>query len=269
MPELPEVETVKRSISNIVQQPIVGADVYRERLRWPVPPLGELLSDSVFLEIRRRGKYLLCSTPKGTLIVHLGMTGKLYLTAQDTPLEKHDHCEIHFANGQSLRYNDYRRFGCLLWTDVDPLLHPLIRVLGIEPLEKAFNAAWLFRLAQQHSKPIKALLMDAHLIVGIGNIYANEILFAAGIRPDVNSKTLSMVQCQALVTESKRILQLALAKGGSSVKDFVNGQNQAGSFQEVLQVYTRAGQPCFICSSTLVGTRQGQRSTVYCAECQR
>lgn len=270
MPELPEVETVRRGLApHLEQRRILGALVREPRLRWPIPPhLDELVRGRTVNALTRRGKYLLMRLDSGNLICHLGMSGSLRMAAADTPPEKHDHVDLRLEDGRVLRYRDPRRFGALLWCD-DPERHPLIAPLGVEPLDAEFDGALLHALGRGRSTSIKALLMDAHLIVGIGNIYANEALFHAGIDPRLAAGQISRPRCARLVAAIKDTLTRAIAAGGSSLRDFVDGHGQPGYFQQTYFVYGRTGEPCRSCAGAIRQIRQGARSTFFCPNCQK
>jgi len=270
MPELPEVETVRRGLAPHLSGRCFVAAVIREaRLRWPVPTdLETRIRGRRILDLQRRGKYLLMQLDDGWLIFHLGMSGNLRLLPADTPLRKHDHIDLLLDDGQVLRYRDPRRFGALLWSS-DPANHPLIATLGVEPLSDDFAGPHLHALCRGRSSAIKQLIMNAHLLVGVGNIYANEALFHAGIDPRTPAGRLSRPRCARLAAAIKEILLLAIAAGGSTLRDFVDGHGNPGWFQQTYRVYGRAGQPCAICGSTIRTQRQGARATCYCPHCQR
>ncbi len=270
MPELPEVETVRRGLAPSLIGHRLGAVVIREsRLRWPVPAdLEARARGRRILDLRRRGKYLLMRLDDGWLICHLGMSGNLRLMPADTPLLKHDHIDLFLDDGQVLRYRDPRRFGALLWT-ADPASHPLIASLGVEPLSDDFDGPHLHALCRGRSSAIKQVIMDAHLLVGVGNIYANEALFHAGIDPRAQAGRLSRPRCARLAAAIKEILARAIEAGGSTLRDFVDGHGNPGWFQQTYRVYGRAGQPCAICGGPIHTLRQGARTTCYCPHCQR
>ncbi len=272
MPELPEVETVRNGITPHLSGHRIDKIVVREsRLRWPVPAdLAKHLVGQSVERVERRAKYLLIYLPKGVLIVHLGMSGRLYFVAPGTALGKHDHIDWILDNGQIMRYTDPRRFGAVLWAGLDELeQHPLLQHLGPEPLFDAFSGEYLYEKSRGRKLPIKSLLMDGRIVVGVGNIYANEALFMAGIRPSLAAGKLSKPRCTLLVEKVKRVLQQAIAQGGTTLKDFVNGDGKPGYFKQELLVYGRANQPCVNCSAPLKETRLAQRTTVYCSHCQK
>lgn len=271
MPELPEVETTRRGIEPYVRgQQIRALRVYEARLRWPVPPnLAELVQGQCIERVDRRSKYVLMRLPHNTLLWHLGMSGSLRLVPPDAPRRKHDHIELALSSGQVLRYHDPRRFGCLLMYEGQGFDHPLLARLGPEPLEDGFSGELLYRRSRGRKVPVKVFLMDAAVVVGVGNIYANEALFRAGIRPDRPAGRISRVRYQQLAEVVREVLTEAIAQGGSTLRDFVNGQGEPGYFQQTLAVYGRAGEPCQGCGNPLVEARLAQRSTVYCRYCQR
>lgn len=270
MPELPEVETVLRGLApHLGGRRLSGAVIRDGRLRWPVPPdLDARVAGRLILELRRRGKYLLLRLDDGWLICHLGMSGNLRLLPADTPLRKHDHIDLPLDDGRVLRYHDPRRFGALLWA-VDPYKHPLIASLGVEPLSDDFDGARLHALCGKRSSAIKQVIMDAHLLVGVGNIYANEALFQAGIDPRVVAGGLSRPRCERLAGAIKEILDKAIAAGGSTLRDFVDSHGSPGWFQQTYRVYGRAGQACAVCGSGIRLLRQAARATYFCPTCQR
>ncbi|MEW5892284.1 MAG: bifunctional DNA-formamidopyrimidine glycosylase/DNA-(apurinic or apyrimidinic site) lyase [Pseudomonadota bacterium] len=270
MPELPEVETVRRGLApHIVGQRLRGARVRHPMLRWPVPPeLDRLVKGQRITALERRGKYLLLHLEHGGLLLHLGMSGSLRLVDIRTPPEKHDHVDLLLDNGRTLRLRDPRRFGAVLWSET-PAAHPLLAGLGIEPLSRGFDGEVLYRLCRGRTTAIKHLIMDAHLIVGVGNIYANEALFQAGIRPTLRADRLSRPRCQRLAAAIRDTLRRAIKAGGSSLRDFVNGHGEPGYFQQRYFVYGRAGQPCRRCGATIRLLRQGNRASYFCPNCQK
>ncbi|GBG15569.1 formamidopyrimidine-DNA glycosylase [Novimethylophilus kurashikiensis] len=270
MPELPEVETTRRGLLGVVGQRIDQVVIRDHRLRWPIPlSLPEILKDQHWLELDRRAKYILARCERGTLLLHLGMSGRLCLLAGDEPAQKHDHIDIVFESGQRVRLRDPRRFGAVLWLEGDPLQHSLLASLGPEPLEDAFDGAYLYRETRTRSAPIKTVIMDSHLVVGVGNIYASESLFRAGINPKIPANKLSKPRCERLVAEIKATLTDALAAGGSSLRDFFGADGNPGYFQQTYFVYGRTDEPCRVCGGAVRIIKQGQRSTFYCPKCQR
>lgn len=270
MPELPEVEVSRLGIVPWLTGEVVTRVVVRNpSLRWPVPKEIEQLVDCPIERIERRAKYLLIYSTLGTAILHLGMSGRLRILPIGTPAEKHDHVDIELANGKLLRLNDARRFGALLWTSGDPHQHPLLARLGPEPLTSAFNGDYLHQRNRRKQSAIKPWLMDNHLVVGVGNIYANESLFAAGIDPRRAASSLSLEECERLVVEIKAVLERAIRQGGTTLKDFTRADGRPGYFVQELQVYGRGGEECKTCGHPLSEIRQGQRTTVFCPHCQR
>jgi len=273
MPELPEVEVCRRGLQPEIEgQLILGAVVRSPRLRLPLAAtLGETLAGQRVVAVRRRGKYLLLDcrggVEDGCLIIHLGMSGNLRFVAPDLPPGKHDHVDIVFPR-QILRFADPRRFGVVLWQAADAAPHPLLTVLGIEPLGEEFTADWLFAATRRRAAPVKALLMDSHLVVGIGNIYASESLFRAGISPLRAANRISRERYERLVPAIRQTLSDAIAAGGSSIRDYVHSDGGAGCFQVECAVYDRAGEPCRRCDGVVRQVRQGGRSTFYCPACQ-
>ncbi len=270
MPELPEVETTLRGIEpHIINKKITKLVVRQAQLRWPVSPeLSELLPQAAINKIQRRGKYLLLSNKLGTAIIHLGMSGSLRVIPAATPIGKHDHVDMVLANNTIIRYTDPRRFGCWLWSTT-PFEHKLIAKLGPEPLSDAFNVAYIYKLAKQRRVVIKQLLMNAHIVVGVGNIYANEALFQAGISPLRPSNTLSEATFEILVPIIKEILIVAISQGGTTLKDFTQTDGKPGYFAQQLQVYGRGGSACMNCKTILSEVRLSGRTTVFCEQCQQ
>ncbi|UVO18362.1 bifunctional DNA-formamidopyrimidine glycosylase/DNA-(apurinic or apyrimidinic site) lyase [Stutzerimonas stutzeri] len=270
MPELPEVETTRRGIApHLVGQRVSRVIVRERRLRWPIPEdLDVRLSGQRIEAVERRAKYLLIRFEAGTLIAHLGMSGSLRLVEGALPPAKHEHVDLLLESGQALRYTDPRRFGALLWSD-DPLNHVLLASLGPEPLSEAFDGERLFQLSRGRSMAVKPFIMDNAVVVGVGNIYASEALFAAGIDPRRPAGGISRARYLKLADEIKRILALAIERGGTTLRDFVGGDGKPGYFQQELFVYGRSGEFCKHCGTTLREVRLGQRASVYCSRCQR
>lgn len=270
MPELPEVETTRRGIApQLVGQRVSRVLVREPRLRWPIPEdLDVRLSGQRIEAVERRAKYLLIKAEVGTLIAHLGMSGSLRLVPADLAVGKHEHVDIVLDSGMALRYTDPRRFGALLWSD-DPLSHVLLASLGPEPLSDAFDGERLYRMSRGRSMAIKPFIMDNAVVVGVGNIYASEALFAAGIDPRRAAGAVSRARYLKLAVEIKRILAYAIERGGTTLRDFVGGDGKPGYFQQELFVYGRGGDFCKACGSTLREIRLGQRASVYCGRCQR
>jgi formamidopyrimidine-DNA glycosylase len=271
LPELPEVETTRRGILPHVEGKRVEAVLVRnERLRWPIPAaLAAELPGQRIDSIERRAKYLLLRTKAGTLLVHLGMSGSLRIVDASAPVRKHDHVDIALVDGTVLRFHDPRRFGCMLWVTDAIDEHPLLASLGPEPLSDALTADYLFARSRKRSAPIKSFIMDQRIVVGVGNIYANEALFAAGISPRRKSGSVTRAQYEVLVAEIKAVLNRAIQSGGTTLRDFVGSDGKPGYFVQELQVYGRGGENCTRCRSKLREFRQGQRASVYCPKCQR
>jgi formamidopyrimidine-DNA glycosylase len=271
MPELPEVETTLRGLApHLTGQIITDVIIRNERLRWPIPhKLPELLSGKTIRKIERRAKYLLLSFDHGTLLLHLGMSGNLRILTTSTPPDKHDHFELILANGTVMRLRDPRRFGAVLWHQGDPNSHPLLAALGPEPLLESFNARYLYQAIHKRSAAIKLVIMDNHIVVGVGNIYANESLFRAGIKPQLAAHKLSQARCEKLVHEIKATLAEAIAMGGSTLRDYVNSDGKQGYFQQHYWVYGKANTACQKCGTPIKLIKQGQRSSFYCPVCQK
>lgn len=270
MPELPEVEVTRRGIAQgVAGQTLARAVLRAPVLRYPVPAgLAQCLAGRPLLEVKRRGKYLLLDFDGGHLLIHLGMSGSLRFVAPGTPPARHDHADFVFG-AQVLRYTDPRRFGALLWLSGDPLQHPLLAKLGMEPLSRSFTASFLHQSLRGRQLAIKPALMDAHLVVGVGNIYAAESLFDAGIDPRTRAGAVSARRLADLVPAIKQTLRAAIRAGGSSLRDFCGTDGGMGDFQTRHRVYDRAGQPCVNCGTAIRLIRQGQRATCFCPRCQR
>jgi len=270
MPELPEVETTRCGIAPHVEGQRVSQVIVRQaKLRWPVSPeISQLLPGETINAVKRRAKYLLLETNKGTLIIHLGMSGSLRVVNASTEPEKHEHIDIIFSNDLCLRYKDPRRFGCFLWSNTAIENHKLIQHLGPEPLSNAFDIADFYPKAQKKKVPIKSLIMDGHIVVGVGNIYASEALFQAGIHPKRAANNISKKRLENLVVAIKVILAKAIEQGGTTLKDFVNSEGKPGYFQQTLNVYGRGKQPCQHCQTPIKQIVIAQRSTFYCPKCQ-
>ncbi|HSD60184.1 MAG TPA: bifunctional DNA-formamidopyrimidine glycosylase/DNA-(apurinic or apyrimidinic site) lyase [Burkholderiales bacterium] len=271
MPELPEVETTRRGLlPHVVGKRVTAVRMHDRRLRWPVPRgLPGLVTGLQVRSLGRRGKYLLFDLGPGTLIVHLGMSGSLRLLPSDAPRERHDHIDLVLDNGRMARLRDPRRFGAVLWQAGDPLRHALLADLGPEPLEPSFGGGTLHRATRRRSAAIKQVIMDSHVVVGVGNIYASEALFRAGIRPTTPAQRLSPARCERLAQAIRETLQDAIAAGGSTLRDFVGSDGNPGYFQQQYFVYDRAGEPCRRCRTAIRLLRQGSRATYYCPRCQR
>ncbi len=270
MPELPEVETTRRGIAPYLEGQRVSRVIVRDRrLRWPIPEdLDIRLSGQTILAVERRAKYLLIKAEVGTLISHLGMSGNLRLVEAGLPALKHEHVDIELESGLALRYTDPRRFGAMLWS-LDPHNHALLLNLGPEPLTELFDGDRLFQQSRGRSMAVKPFIMDNAVVVGVGNIYATEALFAAGIDPRRAAGTLSRARYLRLGVEIKRILAYAIERGGTTLRDFIGGDGQPGYFQQELFAYGRGGEPCKVCGSLLREIKLGQRASVYCPRCQK
>jgi len=270
MPELPEVEITRRGIEPFVLgKTITGAAVRNPKLRQRVPRnFARLVVGQRVKRVIRRGKYLLLECDAGSLIVHLGMSGSLRVVEARSEPGKHDHLDILFG-GSALRLRDPRRFGVVLWSRVEPSRHPLLARLGIEPLSEQFSPEFLYRATRGRAAGIKQLLMNAGLVVGIGNIYANESLFKAGIHPRARAGRLSRASCTRLAEAVRETLLAAIAAGGSSLRDFVHSDGASGYFQQHYYVYDRAALPCRVCGAAIRVARLGQRSSYYCSTCQK
>ncbi|MCG3185626.1 MAG: Formamidopyrimidine-DNA glycosylase [Rhodocyclaceae bacterium] len=278
MPELPEVEVTRRGLEGSLRGDIVTDVIIRDgRLRWPVDAeLRHSLRQARLARIDRRGKYLLMrwdmgigkGKRAGTLIVHLGMSGSLRIVRPDQAPDRHDHVELVFGD-RCLRLRDPRRFGAMLWATGPAEQHPLLAHLGIEPLSDGFDGAWLYRALRGRSAPVKSLLMNNRLIVGVGNIYAAESLFRSGVRPGTPGKRLGPARADRLARAVRETLEDAIALGGSSLRDYLHSDGGAGCFQLTTMVYGRAGEPCRLCGTPIRVQRQAQRSTYYCPNCQK
>jgi formamidopyrimidine-DNA glycosylase len=275
MPELPEVETTRRGLAPHVEGRTV-ADVVLRRpdLRWPIPPeIPSLLPGRTIESVRRRAKYLLLDTDAGSALLHLGMSGSLRVLPSTTPVEAHDHVDIVLADrgrsrGRVLRFNDPRRFGCLLW-QAPGEVHELLRGLGPEPLSDDFDGDYLFARSRGRKAPVKTFLMDQGIVVGVGNIYAAEALFEAGISPLREAGRVSRERYQALAAAVKRILAYAIERGGTTLRDFISPDGLPGYFELELAAYGRGGEPCPRCGKPMKEASIGQRTTVWCTRCQR
>lgn len=268
MPELPEVEVSRQGISpHLDDQHVVKVIARQRQLRWWVPDEVIALLNQPILSVTRRAKYLLIQLPAGDIILHLGMSGHLKVVPQNTPPSKHDHIDVVLSSGMALRLNDTRRFGAVLWQGKGEV-HPLLASLGPEPLSDAFNVTQLTAAFAKRGSAVKLVLMDNHVVVGVGNIYANEALFKAGILPTRPAKSLTADEVARLVPVVKDTLAAAIKQGGTTLKDFSQADGKPGYFAQQLLVYGRGGQPCTTCGTELNEIRLGQRSTVYCAHCQ-
>ncbi len=271
MPELPEVETTRRGIEPyLLEQQISRIDIRNRHLRWPVSSRLQAEACSAHIHaVERRAKYLLIYTDRGCIIIHLGMSGSLRIVANGTDAGKHDHIDITLSNNRVLRFRDPRRFGAFLWTRNDPLAHKRLRALGPEPLHDDFDSSYMQRLARGRKQAIKTFIMDNHIVVGVGNIYACEALFLAGINPKTAAGKLSAARWQKLVTAIKTVLRNAIKQGGTTLRDFTGSDGQPGYFAQSLNVYGREGKACSHCQRPIRRITQGQRATFYCSKCQR
>lgn len=281
MPELPEVEITRRGLLPLVNQKVKNVVIRNASMRWPIPAhLPQTLLNQSLINLKRRAKYILAefeSTDKnnsGTLLLHLGMSGRICLLDRHYPPEKHDHFDIEFQGvdgkeGNVLRLRDPRRFGAVLWAGSTPNNHTLLSPLGPEPLDETFNAKYLKAQLKTRSAAIKIAIMDSHLVVGVGNIYASESLFRASIHPETPAKNVTLRQCEKLVAEIKQTLNDALEAGGSSLRDFFGADSNPGYFQQQHFVYGRTDELCRVCSKPIKCIRLGQRSTFYCEHCQK
>jgi formamidopyrimidine-DNA glycosylase len=270
MPELPEVETTRLGLLPRLQgRALMRIEVRNPHLRWRVPDdLEARLAGHTLRQLDRRGKYLLFDFGPATQIVHLGMSGSLRFAEADEPAARHDHVDWLFDDGTMLRLRDPRRFGAVLWTE-NPAQHPLLAQLGPEPLTPEFDAAYLHAQCQRRKATIKQVIMDSQVVVGVGNIYASESLFHAGIRPATSARRLSRPACTRLVAAIKQVLTAAIAAGGSSLRDYVHSSGELGYFQLQTRVYDREGLPCKTCAAPIRRIVQGQRASFYCPTCQR
>jgi formamidopyrimidine-DNA glycosylase len=271
MPELPEVETTRRGVApHVERQKVTAVRVYDRRLRWPVPrDLPRRLVGRTIDRVDRRSKYLLFRIGADTLIVHMGMTGSLRVFTAPPPRQPHDHVDLEFANGVVLRYHDPRRFGAMLWASGSTSVHHLLASLGVEPLATGFDADYLRGALRGRRAAIKLALMDSHIVVGVGNIYANESLFRAGIHPARAANRIARKRLARLVDAVRGTLTEAIAKGGSTLRDYVDSRGEPGYFQLEYRVYGREGEPCRVCAAAIRVARLGGRATYYCPRCQR
>jgi formamidopyrimidine-DNA glycosylase len=270
MPELPEVEVCRLGISpHVINNQVTKVIVRNAQLRWPIPDEVQKMNGQSVVKVERRAKYLLLRFDDGTLLLHLGMSGTIRVINEKTPVAKHDHFELVFVNGTVLRLNDPRRFGAVLWFDKHVDEQGLLSKLGPEPLSDEFCHDYLFTKAKNRKVPIKTFLMNNHIVVGVGNIYANEALFQAGIIPTAKAGTISKKRFNSLTDIIKKVLSAAIEQGGTTLKDFTQADGRPGYFAQSLFVYGRAGLPCLICESDLLEIRQSNRSSVYCANCQQ
>jgi len=271
VPELPEVETTRRGIEPaVVGRRIRHAHVHEPRLRWPVErTLVRRIKGQRIVSAGRRAKYLLIGLERGTLILHLGMSGSLRVLPANTPRVAHDHIDLVLDSGAALRFNDPRRFGSLHYVEGDPLTHKLLARLAPEPLEADFNTDYLWRITRKRRVPIKQLLMDGHRVVGVGNIYANEALFRARVKPTRRASGITQAEAAALVRAVRATLRMAIRVGGTTLRDYVGADGAPGYFRQRLHVYEREGRACRRCGALIRQLTQGHRSTYYCPQCQK
>ncbi|HSQ04844.1 MAG TPA: bifunctional DNA-formamidopyrimidine glycosylase/DNA-(apurinic or apyrimidinic site) lyase [Burkholderiales bacterium] len=270
MPELPEVETTRRGLEPVLLNQRIRTAIVRNRaLREPVPrQLPQRVAGTTIRAITRRGKYLLIDCGRGTLIVHLGMSGRLWLVDAQVAAGTHDHFDLILENRTAMRFRDPRRFGLVLW-QTDPLAHAPLADLGPEPLDPGFDGLCLYRATRNRAAAIKQVLMDGRVLAGVGNIYANEALFRARINPKWSAARISVERYEKLAAAIRETLLDAIRAGGSTLRDYVGSDGRAGYFQKEFRVYGRGGQPCEACGTPIRELRQGQRSTFYCPRCQR
>lgn len=270
MPELPEVETTRRGITpHVVGKRVIAAVLRRPNLRWPIPAeIQHQLVGQRIESVERRAKYLLMHTQMGSALLHLGMSGSLRVLPAGTAAGTHDHVDLLLDSSKLLRFNDPRRFGCLLWQPPGET-HELLAQLGPEPLGDAFDGDYLFLLSRGRSAPIKTFLMDQRIVVGVGNIYVAEALFEAGIRPSRAAGRISRERYRAIAIAIRRILSYAIERGGTTLRDFLKPDGEPGYFEQELFVYGRNGEPCKVCGSLIKATRTQQRSSFHCPRCQK
>lgn len=271
MPELPEVETTMNGIRPYLEGQVIAQVIVRERrLRWRIATgLQKWVNGKNVTKVERRGKYILIHLDKGGLIIHLGMSGSIRILLKPEPPGKHDHFDLINKSGQIVRYRDPRKFGCLLYYSSGLYNHPRLQALGVEPLSEDFNGKWLYALAKKKTIAVKTLIMDGRLVVGVGNIYVSEALFAAGIHPLRKCSRISLPRYTRLVESIQKILKQAIAKGGTTLQDFVDADGMPGYFEQSLTVYGREGKSCTKCTAAIKKVVVSQRSTFYCPQCQR
>lgn len=270
MPELPEVETTRRGIAPSLEGRTLTDVVVRDRrLRWPIPAgIERKLRNQRVLAVRRRAKYLLLETAAGTAMIHLGMSGSMWIVSASEAPRKHDHFDLVTDSGEIVRFNDPRRFGSLLWAGKRPDRHALLAALGPEPLGDEFTGDYLWQGARKRKVAIKQHIMNSHVVVGVGNIYASESLFRAGIHPSRQAGRISRARLEKLAAAIKAVLAEAIQVGGTTLRDYRGGDGKPGYFRQKLNVYERGGEPCRICGTQVTLTRHGQRATYYCRSCQ-
>jgi len=269
MPELPEVETTARGIAPfLVGQKLTSIRVHQPSLRWPIPAdFSQRLADEVCVSVSRRAKYLLIETTNTCVLSHLGMSGSFRLVDPVAPLKPHDHVQIQVGDLE-LRYHDPRRFGCLLWAESERA-RQLLKTLGPEPLSDLFNGDWLYKQSRRRSLPVKSFIMTNAVVVGVGNIYASESLFLSGIHPSRAANRVSKARYERLADQIKVVLARAIESGGTTLRDFVNGQGEPGYFQQTLSVYGRGGELCHVCEQPIQSRVIGGRNSFFCSQCQR
>ncbi|KGJ92194.1 bifunctional DNA-formamidopyrimidine glycosylase/DNA-(apurinic or apyrimidinic site) lyase [Thalassotalea sp. ND16A] len=271
MPELPEVEVCRQGIEpHVLNRTVANVIVRNSKMRWPITPTIDEICGEKIMEVSRRAKYLLIKTAKGTLVLHLGMSGTIRVIPKDSAVSKHDHFDLVLNSGMALRLNDPRRFGAVLWLTQDVAEHPLLAKLGPEPLlNDTFIDGYLFKKSRNKTVPVKTFIMNNHVVVGVGNIYANEALFQAGILPTAVAGKISQKRYNNLTDIIKKVLAKAINQGGTTLKDFTQADGRPGYFAQSLQVYGRGGEKCVICESVLKEIRQSGRASVFCPQCQK
>lgn len=270
MPELPEVETTLRGISPyLLNKKIKSIQVRQPQLRWGVPDDIHSVANQKIVLLERRGKYIIASSKIGSIIMHLGMSGSLRIADPPFDIRKHDHVLFELSNNKSMIYHDPRRFGSILWTRDPAMQHPLLAALGPEPLSNDFTGHYLFQQSRKKKVAVKNFVMNSHVVVGVGNIYASEALFRAGIRPGKAAGRVTAAAFDRLATEIKSVLAASIKSGGTTLRDFVNSSGEPGYFQQTLNVYGREGEPCNQCGSIIKQRTIGQRSTFFCSNCQQ
>tara|TARA_B100000780_G_scaffold90012_1_gene62155 strand:- start:1363 stop:2181 length:819 start_codon:yes stop_codon:yes gene_type:complete len=271
MPELPEVEVTRLGLTPLLNLKINQVIIRNYSLRWPIlPNLKKILINQVLRKLSRRGKYILAELTSGTLIIHLGMSGRICITKKNEPPKKHDHVDIIFGDSEKviMRYRDPRRFGSIHWTEKNPYEHKLIKKLGPEPLSDKFSVEYLYHKLKNKKQCIKNSIMDSHIVVGVGNIYASESLYYSGIKPNRGSNRVLKTEVSVLVKEIKRVISLAISKGGSTLNDFLDVNGENGYFQDEHKVYGRENEPCLKCKTPITQLKLGQRSSFFCKKCQ-
>ncbi len=269
MPELPEVETTRSGITpHVINQQVQNVVIRQASLRWPVPrTLKQKLKHQTIEDVQRRAKYLLFTTQAGHLIMHLGMSGSLRMVKNNMAPNKHDHVDLVFKT-KTLRFHDPRRFGAVLWTSKDPSQHKLLKNLGPEPLTKEFTGTHLYQLAHGKKVNVKTFIMNAHIVVGVGNIYASESLFLSGIHPQRSAGRISLARYDVLAENIKEVLTSAIKLGGTTLRDFIREDGKPGYFANELNVYNQTGKPCPVCNNPIKARTINQRSSFFCVQCQ-